>query len=101
MESTMPTKQTMEYCEKCGKQTLHIVQAVNHILHLLLSVVTGGFWIIVWICIGITSGKGSCTICGTTDTDNTRLSGREALAAHKAREKEEKAKRKKQKEKEL
>jgi hypothetical protein len=94
----MQPKQTIEYCEKCSKQTLHIAQAINHILHLLLSVVTGGFWIIVWICIGITSGKGICTICGTTDTDHTRLSGREALAAHKVREQEEKARRAAQKE---
>jgi hypothetical protein len=43
----MSTKQTMLNCVNCEKPTLHIQQTPNHILHLLLSLVTGGIWIIV------------------------------------------------------
>ena len=30
---------------------------VNHVLHLLLSIVTAGLWIIVWVLIGLTGGE--------------------------------------------
>lgn len=61
----MPTKQTMDYCEKCGKQTLHIQQTPNHILHLLLTLFTICLWAIVWILIAVSTGRAQCTECGT------------------------------------
>lgn len=61
----MPTTNTMLNCVKCQKKTLHIEQTINHILHLLLSVFTAGFWIIAWIIIAITHDKKTqCTNCG-------------------------------------
>ena len=62
------TNQTMGFCATCNHQTLHIVQEdrCNHILHLLLSVFTIGFWIPVWILVALSSGSEapSCTVCG-------------------------------------
>jgi hypothetical protein len=59
----------MSFCKTCNKQTLHLynVDNCNHILHLLLSVFTIGFWIPVWIICGLSSGRGqpTCTVCGT------------------------------------
>lgn len=61
----MPTINVMTNCSKCQKKTLHIEQKMNHILHLLLSVVTAGVWIIVWIILAILhSNKPQCTMCG-------------------------------------
>ena len=42
-------------CHDCGEITKHEVERTNHILHLVLSFITGGLWFIVWIIIGITS----------------------------------------------
>ena len=61
----MPTTNFMANCSKCQKKTLHIEQKMNHILHLLLSIVTAGVWIIVWVILAILhSNKPQCTICG-------------------------------------
>lgn len=61
-------KQTSSYCKTCGKQTLHTKQTPNHILHLLLSLVTLGLWLIVWLIIVVAnSGKRPrCSVCGST-----------------------------------
>lgn len=58
----MPTVQRMHYCLSCARQTLHVQQKPNHILHLLLSLVTAGLWILIWI--GLRSSKPQCTLCG-------------------------------------
>jgi hypothetical protein len=63
-----PVKQTSRYCDTCGKQTLHTKETPNHILHLLLSIVTLGLWLIVWVAVTIVnSGKRPrCVVCGST-----------------------------------
>jgi hypothetical protein len=61
----------MDYCADCKKQTLHIYTEYhcNHILHLLLSLFTGGLWILIWILMAIPeSDDPACTFCGSTDT---------------------------------
>ena len=61
----MPTTNVMTNCSKCQKKTLHIEQKLNHILHLLLSVVTAGVWLIVWILLALFHDKKTqCTVCG-------------------------------------
>ena len=61
----MPTDQVVVYCKNCKKSTVQIKQRPNHILHLLLSVVTVGIWLIVWFFIAlVTSDSPTCTICG-------------------------------------
>ncbi len=57
--------QDLYYCRTCGKATLHIEDQTNHLLHLLLSVLTAGAWIIVWILAAASFRKPRCTICGT------------------------------------
>jgi hypothetical protein len=60
----MPSAQMMKECYKCQKSTLHIQEKANHILHLLISVVTAGLWLIVWL-LFIRSGDPKCSICGS------------------------------------
>jgi len=40
----------MKYCENCGYDTLHRKNAkkMSWILHILLSIITMGGWIIIW-----------------------------------------------------
>jgi hypothetical protein len=58
----MATKQIMSKCTTCEKQTPHLQQIPNHILHLLLTIVTFGLWIFVWIFQSSSTPK--CTVCG-------------------------------------
>jgi|APGre2960657505_1045072.scaffolds.fasta_scaffold377449_1 hypothetical protein len=59
----MATINKMCECVKCKKSTLHIINTPNHILHLLLTIVTVGFWLLVWICQKNTTPQ--CSQCGT------------------------------------
>ena len=61
----MSTNQKMLKCKTCGRPTPHLVDRPNHILHLLLSVVTLGLWLIVWLLIGAGEKKAICTVCGS------------------------------------
>jgi hypothetical protein len=70
------TLQKMDHCAECNKQTLHVSiytkERCNHLLHLFLSLLTSGLWIIMWFvcaaCAEDSSTKPQCTICGSTDT---------------------------------
>ena len=61
----MSTKQEMYFCKTCQKPTLHLENKPNHVLHLLLSVLTAGSWIIVWVLVSMGTGNARCTVCGT------------------------------------
>ena len=41
------------FCSRCKKTRILERERVNHILHLLLSIITMGFWVIMWIMITI------------------------------------------------
>ena len=58
----MPTIQKMHHCVKCERRTIHIQQKPNHVLHLLLTLVTAGLWILVWV--AMSSSRPQCTQCG-------------------------------------
>ena len=56
------------YCSNCKKEVLIRAQTPNHVLHLLLTIVTCGFWIIVWIILTISGNKWHCSQCGRSIT---------------------------------
>lgn len=56
--------ETSKYCDYCGKQVLARRPGTNHILHLLLTLVTAGFWLIIWILISVKIGGWRCSVCG-------------------------------------
>ena len=60
----MPTVQRMLRCKTCKKPTLHIRDRPNHVLHLMLSVLTLGAWPVIWLFLSLFSGPPACTICG-------------------------------------
>lgn len=53
------------YCPYCKKKVALSKKGVNHTLHLLLSIFTGGIWIIPWILISANNaGNYRCSQCG-------------------------------------
>lgn len=36
------------YCETCGGPMPAIAKRPNHILHAVMSILTGGLWVIIW-----------------------------------------------------
>jgi hypothetical protein len=56
----------MAECDDCGKHTMHLQQSPTHVLHLILSVITLGLWIPVWVLISMDSGPRQCTVCGSS-----------------------------------
>lgn len=53
------------FCEEEVAMVLAERQTPNHILHLLLSVITAGFWIPIWILVALLgSGAYRCPRCG-------------------------------------
>lgn len=51
------------YCQNCKKQVLILKKDVNHLLHLILTIITGGIWLIIWMVVG-SGGDWRCSLCG-------------------------------------
>lgn len=59
------SNQTMKFCKTCNTQTIHLAPSTSHVLHLLLTLVTFGFWGIVWLIVYLNNTtQSSCTKCG-------------------------------------
>ncbi len=56
----MAAQEKSGMCEACNKQVMVRRKSTNHILHLILSVLTAGIWIIVWILSSIKVGGWRC-----------------------------------------
>ena len=62
---SMATRQEMHHCKTCGKTTMMVRNPPNHALHLILSILTLGFWIFPWILFAIFQPSPRCTVCDT------------------------------------
>lgn len=61
----MPVRTGGGYCSNCKKNVMTQRNTPNHVLHLLLSIFTVGFWLIVWLLVTVGASGGSrCTECG-------------------------------------
>ena len=60
--------ETSKFCKTCNKQVLARRKGVNHVLHLILSIFTVGWWIIIWVLVVIKNiivvGEWRCSVCG-------------------------------------
>lgn len=45
----MSLKQEIHFCKVCKRRSYHMVDRPNHVLHLILSLLSGGLWIPLWI----------------------------------------------------
>jgi len=61
----MGMEQTQRFCNRCGRHRLFTRPGTNHILHLLLSLVTVGLWLPIWLLCAIRVGGWRCTVCGS------------------------------------
>ena len=69
----MATQSKRAHCPICDTTGPHTreVGRVNHILHLILSILTGGIWLFVWLLLAILpnkKGKWSCGNCGASES---------------------------------
>lgn len=60
----MGFKEASGYCSYCGENVLIRAKTPNHILHLILSFVTSGLWLVVWIILGLSAKEWRCCKCG-------------------------------------
>jgi len=61
----MAQQEATGFCKVCNKQVMVRRRGTNHILHLLLTIFTAGFWLIIWILCSIKIGGWRCTQCGS------------------------------------
>jgi hypothetical protein len=59
------SKQARRYCPSCQTEVLAVASTPNHILHLLLSIVTGGLWLICWLMVALRVEAWRCARCGS------------------------------------
>lgn len=66
----MATQFVMRPCAKCERKTIQIGPSTSHVLHLFLSLITFGIWLIVWLSIIFKNhwAFSECTECGTQTT---------------------------------
>ncbi|MCF8721233.1 hypothetical protein J2S31_002131 [Nitrospina gracilis Nb-211] len=59
------SNQIMNHCKLCDKKTLHVGPSTSHVLHLLLTLLTMGVWVFMWILVAANNTtKTQCTVCG-------------------------------------
>jgi len=57
-------------CKHCGDRVMVRRPGTNHVLHLILTVLTCGLWLIVWLGSAIQFGGWRCTKCGGSASRN-------------------------------
>ena len=62
----MGVEQSSCFCETCQRSVLASRPTANHVLHLLLAVLSCGFWIPIWVLCAIDPGPWRCQLCGRT-----------------------------------
>lgn len=59
------SNQIMKFCKLCSKPTMHIYPSTSHVLHFFLTVITAGFWLIIWLIAFYNNrSQSQCSICG-------------------------------------
>lgn len=55
----------MRHCRNCGTTRQHSQPSTSHVLHLLLSLITAGLWIPIWLLVALNNGsQAQCLVCG-------------------------------------
>lgn len=62
----MRKQKVRAHCPRCRHQQLFIRATINHPLHLLMVLITGGLWLVSWmaVCIGNLMRPWRCEHCG-------------------------------------
>jgi len=63
----MAIETTQKFCNQCQRLVPATREGANHILHLLLTLLTCGLWLLIWFGRSFTRiGGWRCTVCGGT-----------------------------------
>lgn len=59
-------QQSSKFCRHCRRQVLAQRQGPSHVIHAILSLLTAGLWLVVWLlaCV-IQVGGWRCQVCGS------------------------------------
>lgn len=66
-------KQEMHYCQSCKQGTMQSSHKANHVVHVIMCLLTAGFWLPIWAICAIFGGQNlngknySCCVCGTAN----------------------------------
>ena len=60
----MVAQEATGFCKACNRQVMIRRKGTNHVLHLLLTLVTLGFWLIIWALVSFKIGGWRCSQCG-------------------------------------
>jgi hypothetical protein len=75
----MKTEACQRHCDSCDRITRHErnVSAPNHVLHLILSLLTAGLWLFVWLFFVVFQNKGRwvCGQCGQVEESRSSIDG--------------------------
>jgi hypothetical protein len=65
----MGLAQTQEFCEVCGRQTLHARESFSEGMGCLLTLLTGGLFLPLWIILTVRDARQPwrCQTCGQED----------------------------------
>jgi len=58
------------FCDTCKKQVMVRRAGTSHLLHLILTCLTMGLWLIVWLLSSVKVGGWRCTNCGSVVKKN-------------------------------
>ena len=69
---TKALEEKIKYCRRCGRKTVHVrnynkTSPIMWLLHLILTVATGGAWLIlllIWMLLNKKIGGWTCRDCG-------------------------------------
>ena len=59
-------------CGQCQQRVKVARKGINHILHLLLTIVTAGLWLFIWVLIAIARDPWRCDQCGSKSVKQVR-----------------------------
>lgn len=61
----MGTEYSTAYCKSCDDNVKTFRKTPSHLLHLVLSVLTCGVWVLVWISVSCEKDTWKCSHCGS------------------------------------
>ena len=59
-------------CRECNERVVVFRKGTNHILHFLLTCVTLGWWVPIWILTSIKFGGWRCEKCGSKKVEGVK-----------------------------
>ncbi len=82
----MPLRQLQLHCSVCSEMRPHLQEQPNHLLHGVLTFLTGGLWAIPWLAFAAQEKPAVCAKCGAQRSARNQLLLTSGAAPHTTRE---------------